>query len=169
MKITYIKLNKYKTASFKPISDKNLYVQGLLGHFKSKFSGKDVVSFQDELFFYSKTSFRTFSSILERSIKGIERGYYAKLSFVGLGYRFIYNNDRLLLKLGYAHYIELYRPKDLHIFGYKKNLILFSTNYRSLNNFIYRLTSFQKIDSYKGKGIQRYGIPLKLKIGKQKL
>ena len=126
MKIKEIKLNKYTTAKALPITNKTLHIEGLLGHFKTRFGGKDITSFSDKFFFYSKTSFRTFSSILDKAIKGVERGYYAKLSFVGLGYRFIYNNDRLLLKLGYAHYIELYRPSDLHIFGYKKNLILFS-------------------------------------------
>lgn len=151
--------------------NKQLAVDGRLGSFTMSVGGKDICVNKDNsvLFFYSKASFRTFMSIFLRAIKGVDRGYYYQLNFVGLGYRFIFAKNRLLLKLGFAHYIELYKPDDLHIFGYKKNMILFGTNYANLNNFIASLLKFQKQDNYKGKGIRRYGVPLKLKVGKQKL
>ena len=166
---------KYNNVTVKRnnLTKKQLRLEGSLGYKTISLEGKDVSILSKEknisLFFRSKISFRTFTAIFKNVVKGVNKGYYVELDFVGLGYRFIYNKSNLLLKLGYAHYIQVKRPKHMHIFGYKKKLILFSIDLQQLNVFINSLVSFQKVDSYKGKGIQISGRPLKLKLGKQKL
>jgi len=94
--------------------------------------------------------------------------FLSEISLVGLGYRLFYEDDVLLLKMGFGHYIKVDRPKDIHMFGHDKRLVIFGINKRNLNNFLRILLSYQKINNYKSKGLFIKGVTIKLKEGKQK-
>ena len=146
-----------------------LEVGGSLGSVKKRFSGTDLEFVcRKSLFFYSKSSFRTFLNYLKRTEKGLKYGFLVRLNLVGLGFRFLKIENYLLLKLGYSHYIKLDIPESLHVFGYKRQLFVVGINLQEVNNFVKTLRSFKKPDAYKGKGVQYFGEVLKLKEGKRK-
>lgn len=150
-------------------STNSLLFSGSVGSIKKQFGGFDVLINNSQCYFLSKCSFKTFMSIIKKSLEGISVGYYCEITFLGLGYRFIQINDYLLLKVGYGHYIKIYCPKSLLIFGYKKRLVIFGMDIVILNNFVATLRNYRYPDIYKGKGIRLLGEELKFKVGKQKL
>lgn len=146
-----------------------VFIKGLSGELLHKLQGEDLVFFGKDLFFLSRNSYINFKSLVERSVEGLTHGYYCELTFVGLGYRFLLLDNVLLLKIGYSHYIKLPIPSNLHVFGYKKRLVIFGISLFGLNFFVNKLRSFKKIDVYKGKGINLLGEVLRVKVGKQKV
>jgi len=151
--------------------NKRLEICGNLGVSKMAFGGGDIsyCKVKNKLFLQSKSSLHTFLSLFNNLVHGIHQGFYVELSFLGLGYRFLILKGFLLLKLGYAHYIQIKKPHDVHFFGRKKQLFVFGINKDKLNKFAKSLTVYQKLNKYKGKGISIVGEVMKFKVGKQKL
>ena len=164
-----IKKKKFFSELNLEVHDEQLIVTSILGSCKRTFSGLDLEIFNLNFFFYFKASFRTFYSTIESLFAGVKHGYFFELIFVGLGYRFIFLNNIIILKLGYGHYIKVKVPKDIYIFGYKKRLIFYGIDLVSVLQFLNKVQAFSRKDIYKGKGINFLGKKLKLKVGKQKL
>lgn len=146
----------------------SLKVVGSFGSIEKQLSGSDFFYKENSFFFFSKSSYKSFLAHLTNWLNGVTYGYFVELSFIGLGYRFILLNNFVLLKIGYGHYIRLKVPNSMHIFGYKKRLIIFGLDLQELNLFVQELKQFRKIDRYKGKGIRLVGEVVSLKVGKQK-
>lgn len=142
---------------------------GPLGIVRKNMSGDDIVFTNSRsVFLYSKSSYRTFLNYLHRMNKGLKYGFLVRLNLVGLGYRFLKIDNYLLLKLGYSHYIKVIIPKDLHVFGYKRQLFVVGVVPQEVNNFVKTIRLFRRPDAYKGKGVQYVGEKLILKEGKRK-
>lgn len=159
----------YKDTSIKLAQTGVIACKGNLGSISKAYKGTDVIFSNNSVFFRSKNSFFTFKSVIENSLTGVQRGFYFELTFVGLGYRFLKRKNSLLLKLGYAHYIEVKCPESLNIFGYKKRLLIFGIDFDEISSFASKIRSFKKPDAYKGKGVQSVNEVLTFKAGKQKL
>ena len=127
--------------------------KGPLGSVVKLFGGKDLVLFDKKIFFFSKSSLRTFDNMLTTVSKGLVSGFFVKLNLVGLGFRFLKIENYILLKLGYGHYTKIMIPKGLHIFGYKRQLFLFGVDFNQVRVFSESLRLQRFPDAYKGKGI----------------
>lgn len=159
--------NKYSNISISRSSNV-IKIKGLLGVTKASFGGPGIKIEDNKFFIWTKSDLRTFLSTFHNIIRGVQIGFLSEISLVGLGYRLFYENDVLLLKMGFGHYIKVDRPKDIHMFGHDKRLVIFGINKRNLNNFLRTLLSYQKINNYKSKGLFIKGVTIKLKEGKQK-
>jgi large subunit ribosomal protein L6 len=151
------------------ISNKGfLEVQGILGKLKKKYTGNDVLVIREIFFIKTFSSYKLFLVSLKNMIAGVTFGYYIHLTFLGLGYRFLHLSKRLLIKVGFTHYLCLGRSKDLKFFGYKKRIILFGLDLEFINRMGAVIREFRKPDVYKGKGIRYKNEKIILKIGKQR-
>ncbi len=149
---------------------KKFFLLSILGNKTLRLCGLDIKVFaNNSCFFLSKCSLYVFFIFFIALMKGLVFGYFIELSFIGLGYKFLFVNNCLLLKVGYSHYIQIEIPNTLYVFGYKKRLIIFGIELNEINNFINKLRLFKRPDIYKGKGICFLNEKIKIKVGKQKL
>lgn len=147
---------------------RTLVASGALGTVVLPIHGGSVLLFQNKLFLPSKSLLSQLTSLLVKFSTGLSFGYFVELTLVGLGFRLIKLENVLLLRLGFAHYIKLLVPSDLHVVGYKKRLVVFGLTSSSVNQFVEKLVFFRKPDVYKNKGVQVVGRVFRLKTGKQK-
>jgi large subunit ribosomal protein L6 len=102
---------------------------------------------------------------------GLFRGFYFEFIIRGIGfkYKFFKKNGKfsLLFKLGFGHRV-LYNLNQFVSFRSNRrfDFVLFSMDKSILRNFAENLLNIKRTDSYKGKGIKYYRLPLKLKVGK---
>lgn len=93
---------------------------------------------------------------------------YAKLKFIGVGYKIFFTNYKsiLLLKLGYSH--NIYFKIHQNFFNLKSvKLFIFSNFYQKLLKISSLIRSFKYPEPYKGKGILYENEKIKLKQGKK--
>lgn len=144
----------------------SLCIQGKYGVNKWLCSG--LVQCGNQKFFLStKEDYRLFINGILSHATGVLNGHYVELSFVGLGYRYIYSNNVLFLKIGYSHYLRISVPKGIYLFGYNKHLIIFGISLGEVRSFSERLRLHRRPDVYKGKGIQYLDEVLQFKEGKK--
>jgi len=88
------------------------------------------------------------------------------LQGVGFKYRLIKN--KLYIILGYSHIIDLTfcRSISLNLVS-NKILELYSINLFKLNDYVYKIKGYKKLDVYKGKGILLGGETITKKEGKK--
>lgn len=97
---------------------------------------------------------------------------YEKLKFVGVGYRLVpvesFENQLILLRLGFSHLFYFKIPSDLKIF-YKKRVQLFisGSSYQFVTQFSSKIRALKKPEPYKGKGILYENEKITLKKGKK--
>jgi large subunit ribosomal protein L6 len=150
------------------VDGNNLIFVGKYGKISIGIGGLTCINRKKQSFFLpSMELYRNFCKVLSVNAKGVMHGYYLELSFVGLGYRFLRFGSILYLKVGYAHYIKIVIPKFIHIFGYKKRLIIFGISEGDVCVFAHKIRNFRKPDIYKGKGIRFLNEVLEFKVGKQ--
>jgi large subunit ribosomal protein L6 len=96
-------------------------------------------------------------------------GYKTYLNLVGLGYSIeLKEKNKLLLKLGYSHKVEINIPKTLNLIILKRSLKLFGVNLVEVNHFAKLLQDLKYPDIYKGKGLYTYKQNMVLKEGKKR-
>ena len=106
---------------------------------------------------------------LTNMIKGVNQGFKKKLNLVGVGYKCRIQDNILYLKLGYSHEIEYKIPQDLKIIVTKPDqIVILGIDKEHLNQISHTIKSYQKPDSYIGKGIIFENETLLLKEGKKK-
>ena len=111
--------NKYNNISV--FSSSNVIkIKGPLGVTKASFGGPGIKIEDNKIFIWTKSDLRTFLTTFHNIIRGVQIGFLSEISLVGLGYRLFYEDDVLLLKMGFGHYIKVDRPKDIHTQKQKK-------------------------------------------------
>jgi large subunit ribosomal protein L6 len=158
----------YKNVKINLIKNYLVEVGGALGMIKKIFTGKDIHIFGNRVFLKSKSSFVTFSSILNKMFIGVQHGYYVNLTFFGIGYRFIHLTKKVLIKIGYTHYLYLGYRNDIYLLGHKRKLLIYGIDYETVNRIGATVRQFRKPDIYKGKGIRYKDEKIVLKVGKQR-
>lgn len=106
-------------------------------------------------------------SLLNNMVKGVAEGYTVGLDIVGVGFRAEKDGEKLVLRVGYSHNVEipavegisfvLETPTKLKVVGIDKELV---------GQVAAEIRAVRKPDSYKGKGIRYAGETIKLKPGK---
>lgn len=106
-------------------------------------------------------------SLLFNMVKGVNEGYAKGLEIVGVGFRAEINGEKLVLRVGYSHLVEIppvsgvsftvETPTKLKVVGIDKEKV---------GQMAAEIRAVRKPDSYKGKGIRYSGEVIKLKPGK---
>lgn len=97
---------------------------------------------------------------------------YAKLNFVGVGYRAFgvdnFEKELLMFKVGYSHPLYFKIPKGLNIFCLKfTKLFISGSSYQDLSQTAALIQSYKSPEPYKGKGILYENQKIELKEGKK--
>ena len=97
---------------------------------------------------------------------------YKQLQFVGVGYRLVsvesFENQLILLRLGFSHLFYFRIPKTFKMF-YKKRtrLFIFGNSFQFVSQIISDIRSLKSPEPYKGKGILYENEKIFLKQGKK--
>ena len=147
--------------------EKQITVKGPLGECYQVFKGKDILFDDKSVLIKSKASFGFFKSRILSLLEGVQSGYFIELTIVGRGYRFIDLVEKILVKLGYTHYLEYRRSEGVRFISSRNNLLIFGLDLEEVNLVASLIRSFKVPEAYKGKGIRYVGEEVRIKIGKK--
>lgn len=108
-----------------------------------------------------------YRSLINNAVIGVSAGYEKSLEIQGIGYRVELNNNKLSLKVGYSHPIEVLAPEGI-TFETKDNVSIkvIGIDKAKVGKISAEIRSKRKPEPYKGKGIRYVGEEVKKKSGK---
>ncbi len=111
----------------------------------------------------------TFASHLKNMIRGVTEGFSKKLLVEGVGFRVEQKGNKIEMKLGFSHPVEVEVPDDLTVeVDSKENSIKISgIDKQRVGQFAAEIRSIKKPEPYKGKGIRYEGEVILRKEGKR--
>ncbi len=111
----------------------------------------------------------TFASHLKNMVQGVTEGFSKKLLVEGVGFRVEQKGNKIEMKLGFSHPVELEVPNDLTVeVDSKENSITVSgIDKQRVGQFAADIRSIKKPEPYKGKGIRYDGEVIIRKEGKR--
>ena len=106
-------------------------------------------------------------TLINNMIEGVTNGYEKKLEVVGVGYSVAKQGNKLVLKLGYSHPIEMEDPEGITTETPDANTIVVKgIDKAQVGNYAADIRSWRKPEPYKGKGILYEGEVIHKKEGK---
>lgn len=106
-------------------------------------------------------------SLLSNMVEGVTKGFEKNLDIVGVGYRAEQAGDKLVVRVGYSHPVEVSPLPGVSLAAEGNNRIKVSgISKESVGEMAARIRAIRKPDSYKGKGIRYAGEVVRLKPGK---
>ena len=106
-------------------------------------------------------------SLLANMVQGVSKGFEKNLEIVGVGYRAEKTGEKLNLRLGFSHQVEV-KPKPgitLSVEGTTK-IKVSGINKEDVGEMAAEIRALRAPDHYKGKGIRYAGEKVHLKPGK---
>lgn len=106
-------------------------------------------------------------TLLANMVQGVSKGFEKTLDIVGVGYRAEKTGDKLTMRLGFAHQIEV-KPKPgitLGVEGTNK-IKVSGINKEDVGQMAAEIRALRVPDHYKGKGIRYTGERVRIKPGK---
>jgi len=108
-------------------------------------------------------------SLINNAVIGSSKGYEKVLELVGVGYRAALKGNQLNLQLGYSHDINFDIPDGIKIVVEKQTTLkITGSDKQQVGAVASKLTTFRKIEPYKGKGVREKGQHILKKEGKKK-
>ncbi|MFC1968187.1 50S ribosomal protein L6 [Chloroflexota bacterium] len=106
-------------------------------------------------------------SLVANMVEGVANGFEKNLEIVGVGYRAQQNGDKLVLRVGYTHPVEISPPPgvSLAVEGPTRVKVI-GINKELVGQVAADIRTVRPPDSYKGKGIKYVGERIRLKTGK---
>ncbi len=106
-------------------------------------------------------------SLLANMIKGVSQGFEKELEIVGVGYRAEKSGDKLVLRVGFSHMVEISPPQgvSLVVEGINKIKVM-GIDKEAVGQMAAEIRAVRPPDAYKGKGIRYAGETVRLKAGK---
>jgi large subunit ribosomal protein L6 len=106
-------------------------------------------------------------SLLANMVEGVSKGFEKALEIVGVGYRADKSGDKLSLRIGYSHPVEVtpLPGTTLNVEG-NNRIIVTGTNKEVVGQMAAEIRAIRPPDAYKGKGIRYAGEIVHLKPGK---
>jgi ribosomal protein L6P/L9E len=146
------------------------FCSGPFGQFYSgnKFAHNFEVQVNEKLVFADKRNFKTFLVNFKNSLSGVSFGFFTLLKLKGVGFRAWVDADKLVLVVGFSHYLLYKIPVDVLLKAKKSKILIFGVDKNRVSEVAAEIQSLRKPDVYKGKGIQYMDRNLILKVGKQR-
>ena len=106
-------------------------------------------------------------SLLANMVEGVSKGFEKVLEIVGVGYRAEKTGDKLVLRIGYSHPVEVspLPGTSLDVEGASR-IKVSGINKEVVGEMAAEIRAIRPPDAYKGKGIKYFGEKLHLKPGK---
>ncbi len=106
-------------------------------------------------------------TLIANMVDGVNTGFEKNLEVVGVGYRAEKAGEKLVLKLGYSHAIEIDPGEGISFSVEGNNKIKVSgINKELVGKVAARIKEARRPDSYKGKGVRYAGEKVRIKPGK---
>jgi len=106
-------------------------------------------------------------SLLANMVEGVNTGFGKNLEIVGVGYRAEKVGDKLLIRVGYSHPVEVIPLPGISLDIEGANRIkVTGINKEVVGEMAVKIRAIRPPDSYKGKGIRYAGETIRLKPGK---
>jgi len=106
-------------------------------------------------------------SLLANMVEGVSSGFEKSLEIVGVGYRAEKVGDKLTIRIGYSHLVEVTPLPGVSLATEKTNRIkVTGINKEVVGEMAARIRAIRPPDAYKGKGIRYAGESVHLKPGK---
>ncbi len=106
-------------------------------------------------------------TLLANMVQGVSKGFEKTLDIVGVGYRAEKTGDKLMLRLGFSHQVEV-KPlpgTTLAVEGTNK-IKVSGINKEDVGQMAAKIRALRVPDHYKGKGIRYTGEKVRIKPGK---
>ena len=106
-------------------------------------------------------------SLLANMVEGVNSGFQKNLEIVGVGYRADKADDKLVIRVGYSHPVEVtpLPGVSLDIEGANRIKVT-GINKEAVGDMAAKIRAIRPPDAYKGKGIRYAGEVVRLKAGK---
>jgi len=106
-------------------------------------------------------------SLLSNMVTGVSSGFEKTLEIVGVGYRAEKAEDKLIIRVGYSHTVEVSPLAGVSLDVEGANRIkVTGINREVVGEMAARIRAIRPPDAYKGKGIRYAGEIVRLKPGK---
>lgn len=106
-------------------------------------------------------------SLLANMVEGVSAGFEKPLEIVGVGYRAEKAGDKLVLRIGFSHLVEISPLPGVSIEVEGNNRVkVTGINKEIVGEMAARIRAIRPPDAYKGKGIRYVGEIVRLKPGK---
>ncbi len=106
-------------------------------------------------------------TLINNMVEGVTNGYERKLLIVGVGYSVSKQGNKLVLKLGYSHPIELIDPEGITTEAPDANTIIVKgIDKAQVGNYAADIRAWRQPEPYKGKGVLYDGEVVHKKEGK---
>lgn len=106
-------------------------------------------------------------SLLANMVEGVDKGFKRELEIVGVSYRAEKQGDKLVLRMGFSHLVEVSPLPGITLDVEGNNIIKVSgINKEVVGEMGARIRAVRPPDAYKGKGIRYAGEVVRLKPGK---
>jgi len=100
-------------------------------------------------------------------VDGVSNGFEKNLEIVGVGYRAEKDGDKLVIRVGYSHLVEISPLPGVSLATEGANRIkVTGINKEAVGEMAARIRAIRPPDAYKGKGIRYAGELVRLKPGK---
>ena len=106
-------------------------------------------------------------SLLANMVEGVSKGFEKVLEIVGVGYRAEKAGDKLVIRIGFSHLVEISPIPGVTLSVEGGNRIkVTGIDKEVVGEMAARIRAIRPPDAYKGKGIRYAGEPVRLKAGK---
>ena len=106
-------------------------------------------------------------SLLANMVEGVTSGFEKALDIVGVGYRAEKEGDKLIIRIGFSHPVEVSPLPGVSLDVEKANRIkVTGINKEVVGEMAAEIRAIRRPDAYKGKGIRYAGEVVHLKAGK---
>ncbi len=132
-----------------------------------KVEGSEVLVSEKKLNKQSKALWGTIRSLVANMIEGVSNGFSKDLQIKGVGYKAELQGDKLILKVGFSHLVEIEKEEGIE-FTVAKDIITVSGIKKELvGRVAAEIRSVRPPEPYKGKGIRYKDEVVAMKEGKK--
>ena len=150
-------------------------VKGPRGELRYRFHPDMLITLQNNSLVVSRPSDSTMHrslhgltrSLLANMVQGVTGGFEKNLEVVGVGYRAEKAGDKLVIRVGYSHNVEVSPLPGVSLAVEGTNRIkVTGINKEIVGEMAAEIRAIRPPDAYKGKGIRYAGELVRLKAGK---
>jgi large subunit ribosomal protein L6 len=105
-------------------------------------------------------------SLLANMVQGVNQGFERKLEIVGVGYRAEESGDKLVLRIGFSHPVEVTPLPGVSLEVAGNTITVSGIDKEVVGEMAAEIRAIRPPDAYKGKGIRYAGELVRLKAGK---
>ena len=157
------------------IKENRVTITGPKGELSRNFSTEMSITRQEDILTVSRPSdsskHRSMQgltrTLLANMVEGVTSGFQKNLEIVGVGYRVEQAGDKLILRVGYSHLVEVTPLPGVSLATEGINKIkVTGINKEIVGEMAAKIRAVRPPDAYKGKGIRYAGETIRLKPGK---